>query len=189
MAIAVLVAAGCAMATNPLHPGRAEIRTERVPSLGQILVDGRGRTPLPHLLRYLGVLPLFGIGSVHLHEYPANRYRGIPTIGARFALDFAGAVVLGLVLASPLRSLPGVRSVPVSGRAPHTLVALGAALFALGTVTGLLTSEQASLFGFHEYGYRSGIGLALEGAAVAVLLGFAALDLRRAQTRPSADAG
>ncbi|MFB4307340.1 hypothetical protein [Actinomadura sp. GTD37] len=44
VAVAVTVVAGCAMATNSLHPGRAEIRTERVPSLGQILVDGRGRT-------------------------------------------------------------------------------------------------------------------------------------------------
>ncbi len=44
VAILVTVAAGCAMATNSLHPGQAEIRTEQVRSLGQILVDGRGRT-------------------------------------------------------------------------------------------------------------------------------------------------
>ncbi|TYK53390.1 COG4315 family predicted lipoprotein [Actinomadura decatromicini] len=36
--------AGCALATNSLHPGRAKISTERVSSLGPILVDGRGRT-------------------------------------------------------------------------------------------------------------------------------------------------
>ncbi|MFB4307339.1 hypothetical protein [Actinomadura sp. GTD37] len=146
---------------------------------------------LRHVLRYLGVLLLFGIGAVHLYEYLANHYRVIPVIGPLFGLNFVGAVVLGLVLASPLRSLPGVRSVPVFGRAPLALVALGAAGFVLGTIIGLLISEQASLFGFHEYGYRSGIvlALALEGAAVVVLLGFAVLELRRAGTRRSADAG
>ncbi len=146
---------------------------------------------LRHVLRYLGVLLLFGIGAVHLHEYFANHYRVIPTIGALFALNFVAAVVLGLVLAGPLQSLTGVRSLPVFGRAPHALVALGAAVFALGTIIGLLISEQASLFGFHEYGYRSGIvlALALEGAAVAVLFSFAALDMRHARSCPPADAG
>ncbi|MFA1541773.1 COG4315 family predicted lipoprotein [Actinomadura monticuli] len=43
-AIPVMAVAGCAMATNTLHPGRAVIRTAQVPPLGQILVDGRGRT-------------------------------------------------------------------------------------------------------------------------------------------------
>jgi len=44
VAIPVVAVAGCAMATNTLHPGRAVIRTAQVPPLGQILVDGRGRT-------------------------------------------------------------------------------------------------------------------------------------------------
>ncbi|MFA1541774.1 hypothetical protein [Actinomadura monticuli] len=139
------------------------------------------------MLRYAGVLLLFGIGAVHLYEYLADHYRVIPTIGGLFVLNVVAAVVLGFVLASPLRSPAAVRSVPVLGRAPHAFVALGAAVFALGTIIGLLISEQASLFGFHEYGYRTGIvlALALEGAAVVVLLGFATLELRRA--RPSVD--
>ncbi|WP_242882141.1 hypothetical protein [Actinomadura litoris] len=138
-----------------------------------------------HVLRYLGVLLLFGIGAVHLREYVADHYRVIPIIGVLFALNFAGAVALGIVLASPLRSPP------LFGRAPLALVALGAAGFALGTIIGLLISEQASLFGFHEYGYRSVIvlALALEGAAVVVLLAFAALETRRARGRPSTGAG
>jgi len=146
-------------------------------------------TALRHVLRYTGVLLLFGIGAVHMYEYLADYYRVIPTIGDLFVLNVVAAVVLGLALASPLRSPAGVRSVPVLGRAPHVLVALGAAVFALGAIIGLLISEQASLFGFHEYGYRTGIvlALALEGAAVVALLGFAALELRRA--RPSADGG
>ncbi|WP_242882142.1 COG4315 family predicted lipoprotein [Actinomadura litoris] len=44
VAVSVMAAAGCAMATNSLHPGRARIGTERVSSLGRILVDGKGRT-------------------------------------------------------------------------------------------------------------------------------------------------
>ncbi|MFA1542706.1 hypothetical protein [Actinomadura monticuli] len=95
--------------------------------------------------RYLGVL-LFGIGAVHPHEYLADQYRVIPTIGA---------------------------------------------LFALGTIVGLLISDQDGPFGFHEYGHRTGFVLApaLEGAAVAVLLGFAALGMRPARRRPATDAG
>lgn len=133
------------------------------------------------LLRYLGVLLLFGIGAVHLYEYIATYYRVIPVIGVLFLINFVGAVVLGLLLAGPLRSLPGIGSVPIVGRAPHALVALGAIVFSLGTLIGLLISEQASLFGFHEYGYRTTVVLALglESGAIVVLAGFLALDMRR----------
>ena len=44
LAVPVLAVAGCALATNSLHPGRAEVSTAQVSSLGQILVDGHGRT-------------------------------------------------------------------------------------------------------------------------------------------------
>ncbi|MDL4774190.1 hypothetical protein [Actinomadura xylanilytica] len=139
------------------------------------------------LLRYLGVLLLFGIGAVHLYEYFADHYRVVPVIGVLFAINFAGAVVLGLVLASPLSSLPGIGSVPIAGRAPQALVALGAIIFALGTIIGLLISEQGTLFGFHEYGYRTTVMLALglESGAVVVLAGFLALEMRRLRTRPT----
>ena len=140
-----------------------------------------------HLLRYAGVLLLLGIGAVHLYQYLVNHYRVIPIIGVLFGLNVVVAVLLGIVLAIPPGTLPGVRSIPVFGRAPHALLALGAAGFALGAIAGLLISEQATLFGFHEYGYRGGIVLALvlEAAAVAVLAGFVALDLRRVRARPS----
>ncbi|WP_329521008.1 hypothetical protein [Spirillospora sp. NBC_01491] len=139
------------------------------------------------LLRYLGVLLLFGIGAVHLYEYFADHYRVVPVIGVLFAINFAGAVVLGLVLASPLSSLPGIGSVPIAGCAPQALVALGAIIFALGTIIGLLISEQGTLFGFHEYGYRTTVMLALglESGAVVVLAGFLALEMRRLRTRPT----
>ncbi|MFC5185069.1 hypothetical protein [Actinomadura harenae] len=146
---------------------------------------------VPVLLRYLAVPLLFGVGVVHLYEYVADHYRVIPIIGDLFIANFATAVVLGLVLAAPPRSLrflgslPVVRSVPFAGRAPHVLVAIAAILFLLGTIAGLIVSEQATLFGFHEYGYRATVWLALglEAAAVLVLAAFAALEARRVSGR------
>ncbi|MGI5204283.1 hypothetical protein ACQEU6_22205 [Spirillospora sp. CA-108201] len=131
-----------------------------------------------NMLRYLGVLLLFGIGGVHLYEYLADHYRVIPIIGVLFLLNFIGAVLLGLSLAVPLGSLPGVASVPVAGRAPHAFVALGAIVFSLGTLAGLLISEQSALFGFHEYGYRTTVYLALglESGVVVVLTAYLALE-------------
>lgn len=133
---------------------------------------------MSHLMRYLGALLLFGVGAVHLYEYFATHYQVIPIIGVLFVLNFAGAVLLGLALAVPLRSLPGVASVPVAGRAPHALVALGAIVFSLGTIAGLLISEQSALFGFHEYGYRTTVYLALglESGVVVVLTAYLALE-------------
>lgn len=143
---------------------------------------------MSNALRYLGVLLLFGIGAVHLYEYFADHYRVVPVIGVLFVLNFAGAVVLALALAGPLRSLPGLSSVPVAGRAPHALVALGAIVFSLGTLIGLLISEQGALFGFHEYGYRTTVMLALglESGVVVVLSAFLALEARRLRPPPGA---
>ncbi|WP_131736621.1 hypothetical protein [Actinomadura roseirufa] len=141
--------------------------------------------PLPAaLLRYLAALLLFGVGAVHLYEYFADHYRVIPVIGNLFLANFAGSVALGLALAAPLGSLRLVRSLPLVGRAPHAFVALGGIGFLLGTIIGLIISEQATLFGFHEYGYRATVWLALglESAAVVVLAGFLALEGRRART-------
>lgn len=145
---------------------------------------------MSNVLRYLGVLLLFGIGAVHLYEYLADHYRVIPIIGVLFLLNFVGAVVLALALAAPLRSLPGLSSVPVVGRAPHAPVALGAIVFSLGTLIGLLISEQSALFGFHEYGYRTTVMLALglESGVVVVLSAFLALEVRRLR-RPAGAGG
>ncbi|MEV4002729.1 hypothetical protein [Actinomadura sp. NPDC049753] len=146
---------------------------------------------MSYALRYLGVLLLFGIGAVHLYEYFADYYRVIPVIGVLFVLNFAGAVVLALTLASPLRSLPGLSAVPVFGRAPHALVALGAIVFSLGTIIGLLISEQGALFGFHEYGYRTTVMLALglESGVIVVLSAFLALEVRRLRLPAGAGGG
>ncbi|MBD2891150.1 hypothetical protein ABT299_10710 [Spirillospora sp. NPDC000708] len=141
----------------------------------------------PALLRHLSALLLFGVGAVHLYEYMADYYRVIPIIGPLFAANFASAVVLGISLLVPLASIPLVRSLPLIGRAPHALVALGGIVFLLGTIIGLLISEQATLFGFHEYGYRTTVWLALglESAAVLTLAGYLALETRRIRHRPA----
>ncbi|MBO2455997.1 hypothetical protein [Actinomadura violacea] len=146
--------------------------------------DLAATTPVPFppvLLRGLAALLLFGVGAVHLYEYFADYYRVIPIIGDLFAANFASAVVLGLSLLAPLGSMPIVGSLPIVGRAPHALVALGGIVFLLGTIIGLLISEQASLFGFHEYGYRTTVwlALALEAAAVVVLAAYLAAEARR----------
>ncbi|QKG23247.1 COG4315 family predicted lipoprotein [Actinomadura verrucosospora] len=44
VAAAGLLATGCAFATNSQHPGRLRLTSATVPELGQVLVDGKGRT-------------------------------------------------------------------------------------------------------------------------------------------------
>lgn len=44
VAALAVVAAGCGAATNSLHPGREEVASARLPDLGNILVDDKGRT-------------------------------------------------------------------------------------------------------------------------------------------------
>lgn len=153
---------------------------------------GAGDALTSALLRYLGALLLFGVGAVHLYEYTADHYHVIPIIGPSFAANVVIAVVLGLALAAPpnvlafVRSLPLVRSLPFVGQAPHALVALGGIGFLLGTIIGLIISEQGALFGFHEYGYRAAVwlALALEAAGVIVLAGIVALETRRPAAHP-----
>jgi hypothetical protein len=137
------------------------------------------------LLRYLGVLLLFGVGAVHLYEYYADDYRVIPTIGILFLLNFIGGVVLGLLLALPLGSLPVIRSVPIAGRAAHALVALVGIAYAAATIIALMISETGTLFGFQEGGYRTVImvALALESATIVVLAAYSALEAGRLRTR------
>jgi hypothetical protein len=139
------------------------------------------------LLRYLGVLLLFGVGIVHLYEYYAEDYRDVPTIGILFLLNFIGGLVLGLLLAAPLESLPAVRSVPVAGRAAHALVALVGIAYAAATIIALMISETGTLFGYQERSYRPAImaALAVESAAVVVLAVYLALEARHVRARPS----
>jgi hypothetical protein len=101
---------------------------------------------------------------VHLDQYVAVHYHVVPVIGPLFLLNFIGATALGLLLLLPTERL--------AGRAFVTLLALGAIGLAATSFVFLFVSESTTLFGFHEYGYRAAIVVALAAeAATAVLLG------------------
>jgi hypothetical protein len=110
------------------------------------------------VLRGIGALALLAMGAVHLHEYFAEYYRVVPTIGPLFALNFAGAVVLALLLLQPWRN-----------RMLDALLALGGIGMAIVSILFLLVSEHRPIFGFAEYGYRPAIVAALIAEAVAAV--------------------
>jgi hypothetical protein len=110
--------------------------------------------------RYVGALSLIATGAVHLQQYYAVYYRVIPTIGPLFLVNFLVGVALGLALLAPL-----------DHRAPelHRLAAIGGIVFAAATIIGLAVSENGTLFGFHEHGYRPAIVVSLAFEAVAIV--------------------
>jgi hypothetical protein len=121
------------------------------------------------LLRALGALAILAMGAVHLQLYLGAEYSSIPTIGTLFLLNFAGAVLLGAVLLMPTERLAGTL-----GRTVVIAASAAGALMAAVSIAFLLISEQTSLFGFMEDGYRAPIVVALiaEGAAVVLLGGY-----------------
>jgi hypothetical protein len=126
--------------------------------------------------RYVGALALLAMGVIHLVEYAGNSYSQVPTIGTLFLLNFIGGTALAVGLMSPLDRLLGARG----ARLQALLAAAGAAMAAVSIVF-LVVSENTTLFGFRESGYRTAIVLALivEGVAFVCLAGFAAFSPRR----------
>jgi hypothetical protein len=110
--------------------------------------------------RYVGALSLIATGAVHLQQYYAVYYRVIPVIGPLFLVNFVLGVALGLALLAPLQH-----------RAPevHRLAAIAGIVLAAGTIIGLAISENGTLFGFHEHGYRPAIVMSLAVEAVAIV--------------------
>jgi hypothetical protein len=143
--------------TAPLHPARVEARGEP--------------RPAATTLRVLAALSLLAMGSVHLEELFGSHYRVVPTIGPLFALNFAGAAVLALLLVLP----------PGRSRLLGLPLAAGGIAMAVSSIVFLLLSEQQRLFGFMEYGYRPAILAALgaEAAATLFLLAYVGTLLRR----------
>src|SRR3954452_18116316 len=95
----------------------------------------RAPRPWPWLaLRALGALSLLATGAVHLQQF-ARLYHAIPTIGALFVLNFAGATAIGLVLLAPVGRLAGRRGeillvlAAAAGLAAARAVEAAAALF------------------------------------------------------------
>jgi len=124
----------------------------------------------PGVLRALAALALLGVAADHLEELTVAHYAAIPTIGTLFALDVAAATVVAVALLVPLGRLPGR-----AGRAAPPLVALAGIGVAGGSLVAVFVSEQTTLFGFMESGYR--VAIACEAAA-ALLLG---ADLARSR--------
>jgi len=117
--------------------------------------DGRATT----LLRTLGAIAVLVVGGVHLEQYFAVHFRVVPIVGPLFALNFAGATLIGLGLLLPSARLHMLQP----------LLALGGIALAATSFVFLFVSEHRTLFGFRDYGYRPAILVALAAEAAAVL--------------------
>ena len=143
--------------------------TRPLPDEAVLSEQPSGRAPA--ILRTLGGIAVLVIGAVHLYEYVADHFNVVPIIGPLFALNFAGATVIGIGLLIPAARL----------RVVHVLLALGGIGLAATSFVFLLVSEHQPLFGFEDYGYRAAIVIALaaEAAAVVTLGAYLATRMRR----------
>ncbi len=133
---------------------------------------GERRDP-SHALRIGGAVALLVVGALHIDQYFAVHYQVIPVIGPLFLLNLIGAVVIALLLILPTERLrAGVLVGPVA------LAGIG---LAATSAIFLLVSEQTTLFGFMENGYRTAIVLSFiaEGATVALLGAYLVTLIRR----------
>jgi hypothetical protein len=117
--------------------------------------------PLVSGLAWIGAVLLVLSAAIHLHLW-SQSYQHIPTIGPLFLLQGIAGIGLALMVAV-LR---------------HPLVLIGAALFAAGTIGGLMLSVYVGLFGFKDslsapYATKS---LILEAVAFGVLTAAALLS-------------
>lgn len=148
------------------------VRTDR-PLPDEVVLTEPDRRPAraAGALRTLGALAVLTVGAVHLEQYFAVHFEVVPVIGPLFALNFAGATLIGLGLLIPSARL----------RLVHVLLALGGIGLAATSFVFLFVSEHRRLFGFQDYGYRPAIVIALaaEGAAALLLGGYLALRARR----------
>jgi hypothetical protein len=126
--------------------------------------DGR----VPATLRTMGAIAVLVVGAVHLQQYLTG-YDAISIIGPLFVLNFAGAAAIGLGLLVPVARLQPL----------HGLLAVGGIGLAATSIVFLFISEHHSLFGFHEYGYRAAIVIALAAEAISVVTLAAYLAARR----------
>ena len=126
-----------------------------------VLDDVRGGAHAGTVLRVPGALAVLTVGAVHLEQYFGVHFNVVPIIGPLFVLNFAGAALIALGLLLPLGRL-------------HIPLALGGIGLAATAFVFFLISEHRQLFGFHDYGYRPAIivALASEAAAVALLGGY-----------------
>ncbi|MDQ6775079.1 MAG: hypothetical protein M3071_02415 [Actinomycetota bacterium] len=133
----------------------------------------------PYALRILGAFALLAVGALHIDQYFAVHYNVIPVIGPLFLLNLIGAVVIALLLILPTERL---RAGGFIG--PLALAGIG---LAITSAIFLLISEQTTLFGFMENGYRTEIVLSFIAEAATVgLLGTYLVTLVRRHREPAA---
>jgi hypothetical protein len=131
--------------------------------------------------RLIGAAALLVVGGVHLQQYTVDHFSVIPTIGPLFLANFVAATTAALLLliavAPPLRRIRPLLDV---------VAASGGVGAAGGALAGLLISEQTTLFGFMEYGYRLAIVVAIAAEVVAIAsLGLFLTRLRRVRKEVS----
>jgi hypothetical protein len=85
------------------------------------------------LLCWAGAILLILSAVIHLHLWSTG-YKHIPTIGPLFLLQGIAGILLGLAVAV----------------SRHYAIALAGALFAAGTIGGLVLSVEVGLFGFKD---------------------------------------
>jgi hypothetical protein len=118
------------------------------------------------LARRLGAVAILATGAIHLQQYIVEDFRGIPTIQVLFLLNAIGSGAVGLCLLAPLeRMLPGRRA-----DATVALLAAVGLTIALGSLAGLIVSENGSLFGLRASRYSTAAVLAIVAESAAVLL-------------------
>jgi hypothetical protein len=126
----------------------------------------------------LGALALLGVGAVHLQQYYAADYSGVPTIGPLFLLNGIGSGILGVTLLFPIERV-------LNGRTRDTAIgalAAGGVMIAVGSLAALFISEYGGLFGFIEPGYSLPVVLAIiaEGATLLLLVPVSMISFTRA---------
>ncbi len=146
--------------TQPLESHRTDARASGVGGRIVGLMGSPG--PIVSVLAWIGAVLLVLSAVIHLHLW-SQSYRHIPTIGPLFLIQGIVGIALAALVAVFRR----------------LLVFAGAALFAIGTIGGLLLSVYVGLFGFQDslsapYAVTS---LILEAIAFVVLGAAAALTL------------
>lgn len=120
--------------------------------------------PVVSALAWIGALFLILSATIHLHLW-SQSYRHIPTIGPLFVIQGISGIVLAITI-SIFRRL---------------VILIGGALFAIGTIGGLLLSVYVGLFGFQDSlsAPYAGMSLVIEAIAFAALAGAAVLTVAR----------
>ncbi|MGA2529590.1 MAG: hypothetical protein ABSG36_10570 [Acidimicrobiales bacterium] len=122
---------------------------------GRVIGAGRRRTaPAAAAVLMLGAALVLASAAIHLHLW-ATGYRHIGTIGPLFFAQGALGIALGILVALVRRPF----------------IALITALFALGTVVGLLLASHGGLFGYRTTMHApwATTALSIEVAAVVLL--------------------